>query len=349
MAASYHSKRTLSLNLTSILATCIGGFVLYKLWSKFTDPNTNVVIQSLHIYPIKSCRGLEVDRWTISKYGLKHDREWMIYNPKTKRFLTQREVPTLALVQVDLIPDTDDGHNILELKLSAPNMTSIAVPIKHDESDGNKVDNVTLWGDKVSGVDQGDDIGKWLTKYINNGKEYRLLRRPSRDYKRATDPKYTPSHLMGESHASYVDGYPYLIVSQASLNSVNGRLSKRGVREIAMNRFRPNIVITTDGNEPFIEDRFETITLTADKEAVTLYATHPCDRCQMPTIDQESGVQNKVKEPTVTLRTYRTGRHLGFDQDDHENVYFGMNAVHDNFDGSIIVSKGDVLLPVFKK
>eukprot|EP01084_Bolivina_argentea_P107800 192704_1 len=186
-------------------------------------------------------------------------------------------------------------------------MTSIAVPIKHDESDANKVENVTLWGDKVSGVDQGDDIGKWLTKYINNGKEYRLLRRPSRDYKRATDPTYTPSHLMGESHASYVDGYPYLIVSQASLNSVNGRLSKRGVREIAMNRFRPNIVITTDGNEPFIEDRFETITLTADKEAVTLYATHPCDRCQMPTIDQESGVANKEHEPTKTLRTYRTG------------------------------------------
>eukprot|EP01083_Nonionella_stella_P307632 1082072_1 len=349
MAASDHIKRTLSLNLTSTLATCIGGFVLYKLWSKFTDPNTNVVIQSLHIYPIKSCRGFEVNRWPISKYGLKYDRAWMIYNPKTKRFSTQRELHVLALIQVDLIPDGHNTENVRGLRLSAPHMPSIIVPIQADESDANTVDNITLWRDKVSGIDQGDGIAKWLTKYINNGREYRLLHIPSSDYKRATNPKYTPAHLVGQSHASYADGYPYLIASQASLNNVNETLNKRGLRRIAMNRFRPNIVITTDSNEAFIEDRIETLTLTTDKDTIHLYVTHPCSRCQMPTIDQESGVANKEHEPTKTLRTYRTGKHLGFDQSEHGNVFFGMNAVHDNFDGSIIVSKGDVLLPVFKK
>eukprot|EP00483_Globobulimina_turgida_P007207 UN07221 len=173
----------------------------------------------------------------------------MIYNPKTNRFVTQRTMHILALVKVELIMNGMDDKFVNGIKLSAPNIESILVPIEKDESNLHKVENVILWKDKVSGIDQGDNIAKWLTKYINNGCEYRLLR-ISNNYKRKTNAKYTPEFLRGQSNATYADGYPYLIASQSSLNAVNYELNKRGFNEIPMNRFRPNIVIVTDLNEP---------------------------------------------------------------------------------------------------
>ena len=49
-------------------------------------------ITSLHIYPVKSCRGIDVDEALITPTGLEWDRRWMIVRPDG-RFVTQREVP----------------------------------------------------------------------------------------------------------------------------------------------------------------------------------------------------------------------------------------------------------------
>merc|ERR1719384_2332433 len=113
-----------------------------------------------------------------------------------------------------------------------------------------------------------------------------------------------------------------------------------------MNRFRPNIVIKTDLNEPFVEDRIFKLTLLSKvhrEELINFYITKPCDRCQVPTIAQESAIKDKHNEPTLTLRTFRTGKHLGFEQEKHEKVFFAMNACHDLFDGTVIISKGDAM------
>ena len=92
------------LQFTKLAASAVGCLVLYKLWNNnktATDNNDyklypNITIQSLHVYPVKSLQGFEVESWPISKYGLKYDREWMIYNPKSKRFLTQKDLSKLV-------------------------------------------------------------------------------------------------------------------------------------------------------------------------------------------------------------------------------------------------------------
>ena len=318
-----------------VATSILGSILMFMLWKKWKRKNPKVVVEALYIYPVKSCKGFEVNNWKICKFGLQHDREWMIYNPKTKRFVSQREVSKLALIEVELL--MDGNQNVNGIKLAAPNCKAIEIEMNQNKND--KIENVTLWEDKVCGIDEGNEASKWLTDYISNGREYRLLRILPSDYKRATDPMYTPDHLKAQSNASYADGFPYLIVTQCSLDAVNNALVKRGAAPIKMNRFRPNIVIKTDLNEPFIEDRIDKLTLTPNK--ITFFLIKPCSRCRIPTICQETAIPNKEHEPTMTLRTFRSGKHLKYEG--RESVYFGMKAVHNNFEENAMISKGDSL------
>ena len=147
----------------------------------------------------------------------------------------------------------------------------------------------------------------------------------------------------------------FAVASQASLDEVNRRLQGNGQAAVPMNRFRPNFVIRSDGQEPFIEDRISSLSIMQKEDgeerktaAITLYLTKPCARCQMPTIDQDSATVHKGQEPAKTMRMFRSGKHLQFPRDKWENYYFGMNAVHDNFEGNVIVSKHDTLAVLYK-
>ncbi|KAG6110540.1 hypothetical protein E4U31_005647 [Claviceps sp. LM219 group G6] len=70
-------------------------------------------IKSLFIYPIKSCRGIELDRSKVLPTGLEHDRLFTFaqLKPMTGQSgrwecLTQRQLPLLANVKVDVwLPD----------------------------------------------------------------------------------------------------------------------------------------------------------------------------------------------------------------------------------------------------
>ncbi|HSQ69030.1 MAG TPA: MOSC domain-containing protein [Steroidobacteraceae bacterium] len=60
-----------------------------------------ITISSLHVYPVKSCRGIECEQVHLTEAGLEHDREWMVVSPDG-RFLTQREEPKLARIATRL-------------------------------------------------------------------------------------------------------------------------------------------------------------------------------------------------------------------------------------------------------
>merc|ERR1719242_2378958 len=182
----------------------------------------------------------------------------MIYNPKSNRFVCQRQVHSICLITAKVEVDSVTGKPTIHL--CAPGMEPIVVPAADQRSNDNELKDVVLWRDKVNGVDQGDAVAEWLTRYLNKGREYRLMRISS-NYSRVTDPEYTPLELRGKSHASYADGFPYLLASQASLDEVNRRLKARNCAEVPMNRFRPNFVISSSNNEPFIEDRIISVSI----------------------------------------------------------------------------------------
>ena len=117
------------------------------------------------------------------------------------------------------------------------------------------------------------------------------------------DPAYAP-----DTRVSFVDGYPVLVVSEASVREVSGRVG----RDIPVERFRPNIVVTSD--DAHEEDGWLRFTL----GSAGFQGVKQCARCRVPTVDQQTGAVEPDGEPIRSLATYRKWSGA---------VWFGLNAV----------------------
>jgi len=63
--------------------------------------NQPLFVQNLYLYPIKSLGGISVQEAQVEERGFKYDRRWMLVD-QSGEFLTQRQHPQLALLQVVL-------------------------------------------------------------------------------------------------------------------------------------------------------------------------------------------------------------------------------------------------------
>ena len=249
---------------------------------------TDIRVSELWRYPVKSLRGGRCARLTVGQRGFVHDREWMVVDA-SYRFLTQRQVNKMALVDVQV-----DAERLL---LMAPGMPDLAVA---NAIDGETIE-VRVWDDHTTAVIVSPDADAWLTEVL--GQPCRLVRFPAAEV-RAVDPAYAQSN----DQVGFADGFPFLLISQASLDDLNGRLDQ----PVPMIRFRPNLVVT--GTPAFEEDRWRRIRI----GALTFCVAKPCSRCIIPTIDPNTG--ERAREPLQTLMGYRRRDNKAF---------FGQNLLHD--------------------
>ncbi len=259
-------------------------------------PAPTARISALNVYPVKSCAGTPLQRARLTPAGFEHDRQWMIVRGNG-RFVTQRELPRLALIRPDI------GERTLEL--SAPANEPLTIALEHE---GTSVE-VVIWRDTCKAIDAGDAAARWLEQVL--GEPLRLVRFDP-GFKRLADPTWTGEI---EALARFVDEFPWLLISQASLEALNARLPQA----LPMNRFRPNIVI--EGVEPFAEDAIETLS----NERVSLRPVKACTRCAITTMSQERG-ERDGEEPLRTLRSFRFDARL-------RGVTFGQNVVLERGDG----------------
>lgn len=190
-----------------------------------------------------------------------------------QRFISQREMPRLALVSVQLRPD--------HLLVTAPEMDVLQVPFDRRRE---KTLPVTVWDDEVTAVDTGKESSSWFSMYL--GFPARLVHMPE-----PADRMVSPGGHV--SRVSFADATPLLLISEASLDDLNTRL----VEPLPMNRFRPNLVVK--GCKPYAEDGWNEMAI----GSATLYKAIACARCVTTTVDQLTG--EKGKEPLRTLATYR--------------------------------------------
>lgn len=263
-----------------------------------------ITLSSLIYYPIKACRGHEVESWNVERMGLEHDRRMMVVTPEGE-FLTQREHAKLALVN----PKLNDGV----LTLSAPRFDSMQVAIQRS---GTTVP-VNVWKSKgVQAVDQGEEAAGWFSDWL--GTSVRLVH-IAEGYKRLVNGEYA---VNDDDHTGFADGYPILVATEESLQDLNSRLES----PIPMNRFRPNIVVRCC--DAFAEDTWNEIRIGDVKIAIV----KPCARCEVTTIDKET--LERSKEPLKTLGKYRKQK-LG--------AIFGQNAIPLNEGRLQLGMKVDVL------
>ncbi len=257
-----------------------------------------VTLASLHVYPIKSCAGVALDECLLIETGLEFDRAWMVVDSEGE-FVSQRELPRMALVGCTL------KHS--ELVARAPGMLALHLALDTVE----QPTRVRVWNDEVEAYDMGDLAARWFSDFLRQ--ELRLVRFDP-EQKRLSNRAWTGAI---EAENAFSDGYPLLVVSQASLDGLNERLAAKGVAPATMPRFRPNLVLT--GLDAHGEDHLDEIAFDTAEGPVRLKLVKPCPRCPIPNIDPATGVPGT--EPGDTLQTYRADERVD------GAISFGMNAV----------------------
>ena len=249
-------------------------------------------LSAIHVYPVKALGGISLAEATVTPRGLKHDRRFLVID-NDEVAVTQRDVPKMATGWMEV-----DGNEVV---FSAPDMESLSIPAEPPEMPSHMV---RVWSSDVLAHSISTEADSWLSEYL--GFTARLVYMPD-----SSERKINPQHAKEGDMVSFADGYPLLVISEASLQDLNERIVKNGGSALTMNRFRPNLVIK--GCETYEEDRLGDIQV-----GETIFrAVKRCARCQVTTTDQASG-DVRGPEPLQTLGTYR---------DTPDGPIFGMNLV----------------------
>lgn len=248
----------------------------------------NPTLSGIHIYPVKSCAALDIGQAHVEPRGLAGDRRWMIVDANGK-FVTARKHPRMVLIRVGL-----EAHVLV---LAAPGM-----PELHLRAVAEKARTAaTVWDSEVMAMPADDEADAWISRYL--GFPARFVHMDS-DCQRKVDIDYAPA---GEQ-VSFADGFPLLLISQASLDGLNQRLAE----PVGMLRFRPSLVVA--GTAGHAEDGWRRIRI----GKVRFDLVKPCARCVLTTVDPARGEFDPSGEPLRTLIGYRRS---------DKGVMFGQNLI----------------------
>jgi uncharacterized protein len=258
----------------------------------------SVHLESIHVYPVKSCAGVALDRGLLVETGLDLDRAWMVVDA-AGRFVSQRELPRMALIRVALKSN--------ELILRAPGMLAVHVALDRVEERAE----VEVWNDRVAAFDMGALCAQWFSDFL--GSKLRLVRFDP-DVRRLSSPEWTGAL---EAENTFQDAFPLLVASTASLAELNSRLARAGHEAVTLARFRPNLVLA--GIDANAEDQIDEIVFASDDGPVRIKLVKPCIRCSIPDVDPASGSTGHAVGDV--LAQYRANPRMG------GALTFAMNAV----------------------
>jgi uncharacterized protein len=243
-------------------------------------------VRDIIIYPIKGLAGIPLQEAKALPMGFENDRRWMLID-ENNQFITQRTQPRMALFQQEV----SDGllsvtYNNSSFSFSMSEVSETLIQTK-------------VWDDIATTQVVSHLANDWFSHQL--GQKVRLV-------KIANDNARMHYSTIKDINfpVSLADGYPYLIVGEASLQLLNEKMSEK----VQMNRFRPNIVVSSSVAHE--EDEWGDFKV----GSATFTNIKPCGRCIVITIEQTTGKINN--ETLKILNTYRKK---------DNSVLFGTNVV----------------------
>lgn len=255
-----------------------------------TASASEIRVTGITVYPIKSTAGIPVDQCAVESQGLAMDRRWMVVD-EAGEFLSGREFPMLTQIRSQM----ESGG----LRITAPGMDEMRIP-SPAESENPRL--VRVWNDECRALGADRAVDDWFSRFLGTH-THLVYMHDSRQ--RPVDFNYGRPG----DRVSFADGFPLLLISEASLEDLNTRLSA----SVSMRRFRPNIVV--GGCGPYEEDDWRAIRIGETR----FDSVKSCSRCVFTTIDPDSGEKHPRLEPLRTLGGYRRGPDGG--------VLFGQNLI----------------------
>lgn len=243
-------------------------------------------VSSIFIYPVKGLSGIEMNSCKVLTEGLENDRRLMLVDSSGK-FLSQREHSILSLFKCSINAD------VLKVEFKSSNLE---IPLLE------KLDFLTpvsVWNSKLKAAKYQKYINEWFSDHLKQECNLVKLDPNNKRFKRLFVPPFS-------TYVSFADGYPILLLSEASMELLNSKLDK----QLLIDRFRANIIISNC--DAHAEDEIGSYSI-GEAEFKNI---KPCARCLVTTIDQQTA--KRSQEPLKTLSTYRKRSN---------DIYFGMNSI----------------------
>lgn len=251
---------------------------------------SRIELTQINLFPIKSCRGISLEGIGLDRRGLVQDRRWMLVNDQGQ-FVTQRQYSKMSLINTQMTEE--------QIVVSYPGMESLALP--QQVENGQEV-QVRVWEDNCLALKADHEINQWFSQALEQ--DLRLVYMPD-----STERRVDPDYAQESDITSFSDGFPLLLISEASLEDLNDRLEE----PLTMSRFRPNLVVR--GCPAYAEDSWKRIRI----GDIEFDVVKPCSRCIVTTINPDTGERSVNSEPLRTLSLYRKRGN---------KVYFGQNLIH---------------------
>ncbi|HFQ5167399.1 TPA: MOSC N-terminal beta barrel domain-containing protein [Vibrio vulnificus] len=268
---------------------------------------SSATLQQINVYPVKSVGGIALTSAWVEKQGLAFDRRFMVATALGD-MVTARKYPQMVTIRSSLVAD-----GIVFTYPDKPALMLKYQDFKRQETPAQ------VWKDNFTAYTTTDEADDWFSDILGIRVELLFSGEQSNRVR----------EKIGHN-VSFADGYPLLVISDASLKELN----RRSPETHSMDQFRTNLVVSNC--DAFAEDGWKKIRI----GEVIFEAVKPCERCILTTVDVEKGQFRANKEPLNTLLTFRANEQGG--------VFFGQNLVALN-EGMIQVGDRVEVLEVKEK
>ncbi|KAK4237298.1 hypothetical protein C8A03DRAFT_44832 [Achaetomium macrosporum] len=318
-------------------------------------------ISSLWIYPLKSCRGIEVSQSKVLPTGLEFDRLYTFAQLKSQfpvgvqsageekashswHFITQRQFPLLATVQVELFaPDIIKARGqpskvaepflLVRFPWQEPGLRGVlswaaakiargwsarpekefllpvAFPSQEDIAAlGYAYEEVTIWRDTVTALNMEAELPRELSLYLGVSNRLGIFRIDPDRLRNVYRCAPTKDEAGYQPVTGFQDAYPLHLLNLTSVRDFDAKIDKdETLPALDPRRFRANIIVD-GGDAPYDEETWKKIGFIpapgSRRDASTFHVSCRTVRCKMPNVDQDTGYRHPV-EPDRSLRKYR--------------------------------------------
>lgn len=283
----------------------IGSERVEKPGSPPIPPPTEIV--SLRIYPIKSCRGIEIDETRLRKTGLLLDRNWMFISKSDRKFMTIRSNPSMTLIDTAIIEKDNKSHLEITIHGTDARVVIPAYPTKEWLKENTKLSDVEIWEQGTDAYEYSDDINSIFTKFFDQ--EVALVYKGPQPRNIAVNGRQELYGRSQEHH--FADVMSLQVASEASIKDLNRRLAKiPNADPLTIERFRPNIIVRGRDDHPWEEDTWKRVRFTTNMPEremlfkLDLDVVARCARCQVPNVNPDTA-EKHPKQPWDELMKFR--------------------------------------------
>ncbi|KKK27015.1 hypothetical protein ARAM_001150 [Aspergillus rambellii] len=347
--------------------------LLVPLVASFPPQQPSFYVESLSVFPIKSCGAFKVpdgQRWEVRREGLAWDREWCLVHQGTGMTLNQKRYPRMALIQptLDLTREvlritrgdaasSPEERKSLEISLRRENTSSLTTSLCQNTSKAS-----TVCGDKVVlQAYTSPVVSTFFTHFLGvPWAERSQLLPPTRKPTACpvlSQANRRPPHARKATRILLSNESPLLLISRSSVNRLNEAIksgapnTNAGIpgpgsnssskKAVAADVFRANLVVAETiptAERPYVEDTWQSLRIGSEQMPFAVLGS--CERCQMVCVDQLTG--QRWDEPFATLaKTRKINRKILFGRHISPAAEVGEGGCL----GTVMV--GDVVTPSF--